>query len=253
MQIMKNFGVSLVALACVAAPVPAYAKPKGNKPTPPSVTQVVVYLKDELRRFNERPDRSPRVDRALPCGANISLDISRFDVEIATTTTVDAEGNISVEVPIGSTKLGGEFGKGKGTEYSSTLNMSFDPLSTTGAGGADPVKLLVVPATDKTTEQRLFEPGAVANTLISLEKSLREAGAHSPCFALTSPDDADQAVTMGFTITKSKKSGFSFSFLIFSIGASKSKEREVANTITANFKPATGGGVLVPVKVHEDQ
>lgn len=252
MRFVKQISLCAISTAIIFAPVQIQAKAKPRGPSAPTVTQVVVYLKDELRRFNERPDRKPTVNPMLPCGGNISLDISRFDVEMAANTTTDAEGNISAEVPIGSTKLGGEFGKGRTTAFSSTLNMSLDPLATTGDGDS-PVKILTVPATDKQAAQNLFEPGAVSNTLISLEKSLRDSGKYAPCFSLTSPADAAQSVTMGFTVTKSKKTGFSFSFLIFSIGASKSKEREIANTITANFVPVAGKGNLVPVRVHTDE
>jgi len=236
MKAQKIFAAG-AALAALVTATPSLAKAKKTEAQAPTVTEVVVYLKNELELFDAY-ERQKVDSSKFGCGGAITLKLSRFDIEMTTVTSSDASVGINAEatVPLGPVTVGGSYGRGGSRDFTQTLNLSFDPVPIADLKG----KLDVAFFPSNVPIQKPFEHGAVANSLIQLEQSLRGAGAVEPCFALVS--DAKQAITMGFSLAKSKKSGFSFSFLIFSVGSNRSESSENINTITAHFVPVKREG-----------
>jgi hypothetical protein len=216
-------GLSLGLAACSSVPQ--------NEGAPASIGEVVYQIKDDLHRYaaynSKHVHDVPKNDH---CGGVIGFDVANVKVSMTTSIDRTAGASASATLPVGSATFGPSFStsfEGKNTQ---ALTFTLYPK--------DDGK------TDDVTDPDTIDPAKwpIASNLKSLREGLLEGSYKEPCYALAPAAGADAGDTFvfGFTVTKQTQDGATLKFLVFSLGATNSVQRQAGNTITVTFKARPG-------------
>ena len=223
---MRNLGWTKVAAACFALALPGcetLSQSQSQETVPLSdVIQQIKYELAEYDKYALAHASDPAMNNI--CSGKIDLTISSVKVTVNTVSDNTDEATGSASIPIGAISAGPSGTLTGEKKSSQTLTFTVFPAD------ADKDHLAPQPKT--------FEGKPITIELENLRESLLKSSAYSPCITMTNPDpkkDQDNSDAMAFTVTKTGKVGGTLKFLVFSVGATSTQQRQYANTITVNF------------------
>jgi hypothetical protein len=210
-----------------------------NEGDPADVANVVMKIKEDLGVYQDY-DAGEAGAKPLDnvCGGAVGFTIDSVKVSLTTQTDISQSGSASATLPVGPATFGPSASvsqEGRGTQ---TLTFTLYPKAQ--------------PASNKRTE---INAGThpIAASLKSLREGLLKASQSRPCVSLIPPPDpatgkvADPGGTyaFGFTVINQLSRGGTLKFLVFSLGASNSAQRQAGNTITVTFKARPGSAAAL--------
>ena len=156
-------------------------------------------------------------------------------ISLTTQTDNTISGTASLTLPVGSGTFGPTGGFTQETKGTQTLTFSLYPKP--------------VSAHDKSAA--VLDPAKypIAASLQRLREGLLEASKKEPCVSLIprgvdgKPDpskDAGGSYAYGFTVINTKTAGATLKFVVYSLGATGSAQRQSQNSITVTFKARPG-------------
>jgi hypothetical protein len=220
-------------------------------PAAPTLTDVVNRLKGEIRYFEIYDDlkasyyeskRSTSATGRSPtdCPYIAHLRISDVKIEINTKTDTSNDATGSAKVPIGSIELGPAGQVGQDMTGTQTLDLEMKPSADPPVPTATDLRDVV--GDDLYQSYPLF--ASLKQTRDALEQIAHTNG--KPCLdlqtTLTSGSGGSaggSSLAYGFQVEDQKQGSFSFSILIFALGASHEATQTRGNTITVSFAATT--------------
>lgn len=212
-----------------------------NEGSPAQVADVVGKIKADLKVYQAYDAAAASVvplDNA--CQASVGFYIDNVKVSLTTQTDVTTSGTASATLPVGSGTFGPSLtlGASQETKGTQTLTFTLYPKVVPAFNAKQ-----VVP---KAIDANLYP---IAASLQSLRNGLLEASQKEPCISLTpiSGLDGKQATAdpggtyaFGFTVINNASAGGTLKFVVFSLGATNTVQRQAGNTITVTFKARPG-------------
>lgn len=230
-----------ILCAAVLALVGCHTMPH-NQGDPTKVSTVVERIKADLGAY-QTYDAYAAAAAALKnaCGGAVGFYIESVKVSLTTETSDKKEAGGSAELPVGTGTFA--FNAGGSNERKGTQSLTFSlyprPVVVKGAQ-SEPAPI----------DPEQFP---IASALQKLRNGLLEASAKEPCVSLVPLDangnptgnDDGGSYEFGFTIINNTSAGGTLKFVVFSLGATRTKEWSAGNTITATFKarPETGAAL----------
>ena len=216
-------GLCLGLAACSSVPQ--------NEGAPASVGEVVRQIKDDLHRYSAYNEKHLHdAPKSNACNGAVGFDVANVKVSLTTSVdrTVSASG--SATLPVGGATLGPSLSSSSEGKNTQALTFTLYPK--------DGDK------TDDVTDPDKIDSDTwpIAASLKTLREGLLQDSFTKPCFALapTSGADAGDTFVFGFTVTKQVQGGATLKFLVFSLGATNTVQRQAANSITVTFKARSG-------------
>lgn len=206
-----------------------------NEGAPASVSDVVVRIKQDVARYQayDKANSLALENLASSCKPSVGFYIVSVKVSLTTQTDDTASATGSATLPVGPVTIGPSVGDSHETKGTQTLTFSLYPQSN--------------PKTSPTDGKPISaEDFPIAATLQRLRDGLLDASQKDPnsCMNLTPPtgskDDGSGTYAFGFTVINQGTGGLSLKFLVFSLGATASAQRQASNTITVTFKARPG-------------
>lgn len=206
-----------------------------NEGMPATVSDVVKKIKQDLAIY-QKYDADAASAKPLDniCHGAVSFSISNVKIALTTQTDDTTSGNASATLPVGSGIFGPSFSGSKEVKGSQTTTFSLYPkeIEIMASKDAEPPKPI---------DANLYP---IAAGLQQLRDGLLDASQISPCVSLTPPpgDDGKPAkddggtYTFGFAVINQDQGGANIKFVLFSLGATTTSQRQAANTITVTFK-----------------
>lgn len=193
-------------------------KPDGTAPA----EAVIREVKQDLGSyFAYQAQAAQAPAQQNPCGGKVNFNVTAVTVNLTTVTKITNEGTAEAEVPIGGVTLGPSGSYSRSGKSSQSLSFTLVPADNVAAG-----------------DLRSPRPNSFDAVLRSLRESMLRASDTPPCFKFPDPKDQDNSIEFGFTVTRDSSAGGKISFLIFSLGATHSRSREAAHTVTVKFQAA---------------
>jgi len=207
-----------------------------NEGKPATVADVVTQIKKDLGEY-QRYDAQAAAAKPLPntCGGAVGFDITSVKVALTTQTDNTLAGTGTATLPVGGATLLPTFGASNEVKGTQTLTFSLYPKPATAPRGT------ASPARSDPAQYPL------AASLEQLREGLLEASKTAPCFSLIPLPDGDKPATddggtfvFGFTVINQNTAGATIKFVVFSLGATATSQRQAGNTITVTFKARPG-------------
>ncbi|MES2290250.1 MAG: trypco2 family protein [Pseudomonadota bacterium] len=186
-------------------------------------------IKTDLGQYSDY-ESSVSNDAALPneCKGKINFHVRSVSVTLATKTSVSSNGEASIELPVGGFTLGAS---GKGTTgRESTQAVTF--------------KLEPKPSQSRLTSAPVPTAGSFYAVLRGLRESLLRSSDVKPCFGFPAIEDQENKIEFGFTVTRDQTMGGKISFLIFTLGAERTKSQSAGNIVVVDFVADPGNAAL---------
>jgi hypothetical protein len=172
------------------------------------------------------------------CKGIVGFCIDNVKVVLTTQTDDTISGTASATLPVPTGKFGPSVTASRETKGTETLTFSLYPKVINA-----PVKSQTAPAA--------IDPSVypIAASLQRLRDGLLAASQKGPCVSLASPTPGDDGkpvkdpggtYAFGFTVINKLTAGCTLQFVVFSIGATNTTQRQAENTITATFKARPG-------------
>lgn len=191
-------------------------------------------VKDELSEYyvyQHAHEHDPALTNT--CSGLIEFHIKSVTVTLSAQADQMADVNGAATVLIGGPgTLGPSLDVSSETKSASTLKYTFYPVD---PGAAAPAF--------KDADKWVGFP--IASSLEQLREGLLKASDTWPCLTFTAPDEpgpsgkkgapADQSVTFDFNVIRTQKGGATFKFVLFSVGAAASNQRQAGNNVVVVF------------------
>ncbi len=209
--------------------------------------EVMRRIKDELSEYYfymHQHENDPALDNV--CKGKIEFEIKSVTVTLTSQSDDTADVNGSASLPIGAAgTLGPTLDLSSETKSTKTLKYTVFPT--------DPRPSARPPAL-KSEERWVGYP--IASSIEQLREALLKASDTLPCETFAAPAEpatppapgkpaapADQTVSFDFNVIRTGKGGATFKFVLFSVGATASRQRQAGNTVlvTFNAKPGSVG------------
>jgi len=161
------------------------------------------------------------------CGGKVDLAIKAITVSVTTAAKITEGATAGAEVmPFPFLKAGASVGAGREYGNSQVLTFTVVPADAATAQAA---------AGSTATLQETRPPSQLYSVLTNLRESLLKASDTTPCLRFPK-EDQDNSVEFGFVASYSRTAGGAINLLVFSLGATRTKERTAAHTIKVAFE-----------------
>lgn len=219
--------VTLILAGCAAVPQ--------NEGVPATVSDVVKKIKQDLAVYQGYDaDAASAKPRDNPCEGAVSFNISSVKIALTTQTDDTTSGNASATLPVGSGTFGPSFSGSHEVKGTQTTTFTLYPkeIEIKKSNNAKPPKPI---------DASLYP---IAAGLQQLRDGLLDASQIRPCVSLIPPsgddgkpsNDDGGTYTFGFAVINQNQGGANIKFVLFSLGATTTSQRQAANTITVAFK-----------------
>lgn len=205
-----------------------------NEGDPASISSVVTAIKNDVAKYQEFAAMAKQEKpRANTCKGKIDFDIQSIKVSLTTQTDYSVTGSGGATLPVGNLTFGPSGSITRSAKGTQVLTFNLYPR-------IPDAKELVGDIDGKTYP--------IAATLQKLRSELLEASDLSDnCMSLQAADPSkteNSTFSFGFAVTNSGSASGTLKFVIFSLGASGSVQKQAGNTITVAFKPSAGSSDL---------
>lgn len=163
------------------------------------------------------------------CLGQVSLQVSKITVSMATIVEDSAGTQASLKVPINVFTLTPSGKSAASTKQSITTSFTIYPGFQSGSDG-DRERLQNTPQ-----PINAFSGHPITDTLEALKKDMENTADTLPCFNFGVEEKQKNSVKLGFEIKQSTTIGGKLEFLVFSIGAEETSSNTVTNTIEVFF------------------
>jgi hypothetical protein len=231
MRTLLLCAIGLTLVACSTTSVPQ------NEGAPAGVAEVVGKIKADLATYQDY-DAKASTEPALPnaCKGIVGFYIDNVKVSLTTQRDDTISTSGSLTLPVGSATFGPSLGASHEIKGTQTLTFALYP------------KVLPPSKTKERLEIIDANEFPIAASLQRLRNGLLVASKEEPCVALIPlPDPATGKVTdtggtfaFGFTVIKQVSTGGTLKFVVFSLGATNTAQRQAGNSITVTFKARQG-------------
>lgn len=216
-----------------------------NEGEPTRVADVVDRIKADIGAYQAYDAiASAATPLNNECHGAVGFYIDNVKVVLTTQTDDTTSGTASAMLPVGSGTFGPSLGSSHETKGTQTLTFTLYPKV--------PSTPKAVLPTPPPIDASLYP---IAASLQRLRDGLLEASQRGPCVSLV-PIGADGqpakdsdgkpvkddggSYAFGFTVINQASAGATLKFVVFSLGATNTAQRQAANTITATFKARPG-------------
>ena len=224
------FIISLGLAGCQTLP--------GNEGAPATVADVIAKLKDDLREY-QNYDGAAAAAAKLPnvCEGIVGFDIDNVKIGLTTKTDDKAGGSASATLPVGpAATFGPTFSGSQQTTGTQTLTFFVYP------------KRVLLRKSDSLPPPIDANRYPIAASLQQLRDGLLAASDKEPCMWLAPqadekgkvPADPGGTFAFGFVVINTVGTGATLKFVVFSLGATSTTERQAGNAITVTFKARPG-------------
>lgn len=212
-----------------------------NEGKPARVADVVSAIKADIGIY-QAYDAVAAAAKPLnnACQGIVGFNINNVKVSLTTQTDNTTSGTGSATLPVGSTMFGPSIGVSQETKGTQALTFT------------------LYPKTEPMPSAPREEPAAIdadrypiAASLQRLRDGLLEASQKKPCMSLVPPPDSDGKIkddggtyAFGFAVINQDSIGGTLKFLVFSLGATNTAQRQASNTITVTFKARPGSSAF---------
>ena len=237
-------GIAVLGGCCTTIPQ--------NEGDPATVAEVVAKIKadiGEYQNYDSVASKQPPLHDA--CGGAVGFYIDNVTVSLTTATDNTLSGAASATLPVGLTTFGPSVGSSRETKGTQNLTFTLYPKPPEPQPDNKPVKTATIDA-------NLYP---IAASLQHLRDGLLEASKQKPCFSLvplvplpptptadgkpaTPPTDKGGTYAFGFIVIKTSTAGTTLKFLVFSLGATNTAQRQAGNTITVTFRARPGSAAI---------
>lgn len=212
-----------------------------NEGSPARVADVVSQIKADLKVYQDY-DAAASLQEPLnnPCRGIVGFYIDNVKLSLTTQTDDTTSGTGSATLPVGSVTFGPSLGVSQETKGTQTLTFTLYPKKTQ-------IDSRVAP---KPIDANLYP---IAASLQRLREGLLEASQKEPCVSLVPvehgpdgklPVDAGGTYVFGFTVINNVSVGGTLKFVVFSLGATNTAQRQAGNSITVTFKARSGSAAV---------
>ncbi len=210
-----------------------------NEGKPATVADVVSAIKADIGVY-QAYDAIAAAAKPLnnACQGIIGFNIDSVKVSLTTQTDNTTNGTGTATLPVGSTTFGPSIGASKETKGTQTLTFTLYP------------KMEATPNEHREAPEAIdANRYPIAASLQLLRNGLLEASQKKPCMSLVPPGgsavkDDGGTYAFGFTVINQDTVGANLKFLVFSLGATNTAQRQAGNTITVTFKARPGSVTL---------
>lgn len=232
--------------AFCAALLSGCATTKQYTGTPVRLDDLIRQIKSDMGQYNAYA-AAHTADAPLntACGGKVNLAIKAITVSVTTAAKITQGVTAGAEVtPFRFLKAGASASEGGEFGNSQVLTFTVVPATrpTAGGNGNFSATTTAQPAIEGATITSALEakpPSQLYSVLTNLRESLLKASDTTPC--LTFPkEEQDNSVEFGFAATYSQTTGGAINLFVFSLGATKTKERTAAHTIKVAFEAEPG-------------
>ncbi|WP_429555179.1 hypothetical protein [Paraburkholderia sp. MM5477-R1] len=166
------------------------------------------------------------------CKGIVGFYIDNVKVSLTTQTDDTLTGTGSATLPVGPVAVGPSVSASQENKGTQTLTFTLYPK----AEPTPPTSQPAPPAIDASVYP-------IAASLQRLRDGLLAASQKGPCVSLVPPSgvkDDGGTYAFGFTVINQASVGGTLKFVVFSLGATNTAQRQASNTITVNFKARPG-------------
>jgi hypothetical protein len=199
-----------------------------NEGDPTSISRVVTVIKNDVAKYQEFAVAVKGEEpKANTCRGKIDFDIQSIKVSLTTQIDYSVTGSAGATLPVGDLTFGPSASVARSTKGTQVLTFNLYPRisETKGAMGEIDGKIYPIAATLQKLRGELLEASDLSDNCLSLQA--------------TDPSKTENSTfTFGFAVTNSGSASGSLKFVIFSLGASGSVQKQAGNTITVAFKPS---------------
>lgn len=230
-------------LACLPFLLTGCATIPQNEGKPTNVSDVVKKIKQDLSIY-QKYDASAAGEKPIDNACHGAVSFSISDVKVSLTTQIDDtdSGSASLTLPVGSGTFGPLFSGLHEVKGSQITTFTLYPKQIEIRASKDAEAPKPIDAS--------FYP--IAAGLQQLRDGLLDASQIGPCVSLIPPPGDDgkpakddgETFTFGFTVINQSTGGENIKFVLFSLGANNTSQRQAANTITVTFKARSGSEAI---------
>jgi hypothetical protein len=216
-----------------------------NEGDPAKLSDVISKIKDDLATYQQYDAQAAAAGPLQnACGGSVGFTIDNVKIAVTTQTDDTGTGQGSATLPVGSAALSPSLSFSREVKGTQTLTFSLYPKSVTVARDAQ----TQAPASINASTY------PIAASLQQLRDGLLEASKRTPCVSLI-PSGTDSSgkpiadpggtFAFGFTVSHSNTEGATVKFVVFSLGATETSQRQAGNTITVTFKARPGASAAL--------
>lgn len=210
-----------------------------NEGSPAKVADVVSKIKADIgayQKYDALASEAKPLNNA--CQAAVGFYIDNVKVSLTTSTDDTSSVSGSATLPVGSSTFGPSLSGSQETKGTQTLTFALYPKAGQKHTDSNEAPTAI--------DASLYP---IAASLQRLRDGLLEASQKKPCLSLIPvlPDadgkpqaDAGGTYAFGFTVINNASAGGTLKFVIFSLGATNTVQRQAGNTITVTFKARPG-------------
>ncbi|MFM0265077.1 hypothetical protein [Paraburkholderia sediminicola] len=208
-----------------------------NEGEPARVADVIKQIKADLgayQAYDSVASAAKPLDDA--CKGIVGFYIDNVKVSLTTQTDDTVTGTGSATLPVGAATLSPSVSGSHERKGTQTLTFSLYP------------KVEPAPSTLQSMPGPIdSDKYPIASSLQRLRDGLLEASQAKPCVSLSPASGTDSGGTFvfGFTVINQLSVGGTLKFVIFSLGATNTTQRQASNTITVTFKARPGSQAAV--------